>query len=106
MLREFLCVAGDNLLMNPQFLWCTLDGRAASGGEGQEGLVEQLQAYAAIKSYGDMAHQPFGIVLEVGRAHAADCAPIAPVCSACEPIVSGGWRGAGGSAEREQALER
>jgi hypothetical protein len=63
--------------MNPQFLWCTLDGRAASGGEGQEALLEQLQAYAAIKSYGDMAHQPFGIVLEVGRAHAADRAPIA-----------------------------
>ena len=46
--------------MNPQFLWCTLDAR-----DDANDLVKQLQAYAAIKSFGEMAHQPFGIVLEV-----------------------------------------
>ena len=46
--------------MNPQFLWCTLDAR-----NNENDLVKQLQAYAAIKSFGEMAHQPFGIVLEV-----------------------------------------
>jgi hypothetical protein len=64
----FWCGAGDNLLMNPQFLWCTLDARGITfpykcGDE--HDLVKQLQAYAAIKSFGEMAHQPFGIVLEV-----------------------------------------
>jgi hypothetical protein len=53
----------ESLLMNPQFLWCTLDARGASS---DDELVEQLKAYAALKTYGEMAHQPFGIVLEVG----------------------------------------
>jgi hypothetical protein len=60
MLRRVVLCAGDNLLMNPQFLWCTLDGRVD-----KHDLVKQLQAYAAIQSFGEMAHQPFGIVLEV-----------------------------------------
>eukprot|EP01046_Picozoa_sp_COSAG06_P020896 COSAG06_NODE_1549_length_9130_cov_6.206289_3_plen_206_part_00 len=52
----------ESLLMNPQFLWCTLDARGASS---DDEVMEQLKAYAALKTYGEMAHQPFGIVLEV-----------------------------------------
>lgn len=91
MLRELFCIVGDNLLMNPQLLWCTLDARAASG---EQELLEQLQAYAAIKSFGEMAHQPFGIVLEVSRAFAA-------IAVSVPSALSGGCLALGCSAERE-----
>lgn len=101
--------------MNPQFLWCTLDARDVTSlnERGDEhDPIKQLQAYAAIKSYGEMAHQPFGIVLEVG------VQPQVLNCAATETQIREQLLGvscvslsyeldvAGRSPEREQALGR